>query len=99
LGAFLPLLPTVPFVILAAFCFARSNPAWERRLIEHPRFGPHIKAWRQRGAISRHGKRAALAAFAVSAVVGLVSIAFPWSLIPLAVALIGGSWIHTRPGN
>ena len=33
-GAFLPLLPTVPFLLLAAFCFAKGNPAWEQRLLE-----------------------------------------------------------------
>lgn len=97
IGTLLPLLPTVPFVILAAFCFARSSPALERRLVEHPRFGPHIRAWRSRGAISRNGKKAALVAFAVSAVFGLLFLAFPWSLIPLAAAFIGGSWIWTRP--
>ena len=63
-GLFLPLLPTVPFVLLAAFCFARSNPAWEARLLAHPTLGPHIQAWRANGSISRKGKIAAVAAFA-----------------------------------
>ena len=35
IGAFLPIMPTVPFLILAVFCFARSEPEWERRLLEH----------------------------------------------------------------
>lgn len=97
IGVLLPLLPTVPFVILAAFCFARSNPALERRLVEHPVFGGHIRAWRERGAISRKGKQAALAAFAISAVLALLLAPLPWSLAPLAAAAIGGSWIWTRP--
>src|SRR3546814_2634265 len=66
LGAFLPLLPTVPFVILAAFCFARSSPRLEAWLVTHPQFGHHIVAWREKRAISRKGKMAATAAFAVS---------------------------------
>lgn len=97
IGAFLPLLPTVPFVILAAFCFTRSSPALERRLLEHPAFGPHIRLWRERRAISRRGKRAALIAFGVSIVLALVFAPFPWSLVPIAAAAIGGTWIWRRP--
>lgn len=97
LGLALPILPTVPFVILAAFCFARSSPALERRLVEHPVFGPHIHAWRTRGAINRRGKAAAAGAFAFSAVIGLVLLDAPWSLIPAAAAAIGGTWVLTRP--
>ena len=97
LGVALPLLPTVPFVILAAFFFARGSPELERRLLDHKVFGPHIRAWRERGAISRRGKRAALAAFAFSAIVGLLFSPWPWDLVPLAAAAIGGTWIWTRP--
>ena len=97
LGLFLPLLPTVPFMILAAFCFARSSPALEARLVDHRLFGPHIRRWRERGAISRRGKKAAIVAFAFSALLALLLSPLPWSLIPVAAALIGGSWIWTRP--
>ena len=96
-GIFLPLLPTVPFMLLAAFFFARSSPRLEARILDHPRFGPHVRAWRERGAISRPGKRAALFAFAFSAVLGFVLLPFPWLLLPAAAGLIGGSWIATRP--
>jgi uncharacterized membrane protein YbaN (DUF454 family) len=64
-GIVLPLLPTVPFMLLAAFFFARSSPRLEAWIVGHRRFGPHIRAWRERGAISRAGKRAALATFPV----------------------------------
>ena len=40
-GIFVPLLPTTPFVLLAAFCFSRGSERCERWLLEHPRFGPH----------------------------------------------------------
>lgn len=96
-GAFVPLLPTVPFLILAAFCFARSSPRLEAWLVEHHRFGPHIIAWRSKGAISRRGKRAALVAFAASAGIGLLVLPFPWALIPISAAVVGGSWIWSRP--
>jgi uncharacterized membrane protein YbaN (DUF454 family) len=97
LGLLLPLLPTVPFVILAAFCFARGSPALERKLVEHRTFGPHIHAWRTRGSISRKGKSAAAAAFAASAALGFLLLDVPWSLLPAAAALIGGSWVLSRP--
>jgi hypothetical protein len=97
IGLFVPLLPTVPFVILAAFCFARSSSRLEQWLVGHQRFGPHILAWRSRGAISGAGKRAAVFAFAASAAAGLAFLALPWSLVPAAAALVGGSWILSRP--
>ena len=96
-GLFLPLLPTVPFVLLAAFAFARSNPAWERWLVEHPRFGPGIRAWREKGSISRAGKAAAVAAFAASGVAGLLMLDAPLRWLPAGIALVGSSWILTRP--
>ena len=99
IGTMLPLLPTVPFIILAAFCFARSNPALERRLTEHAVFGSHIQAWRSRGAISRKGKAAAAAAFAASAAAGLVLLDRPLAWVPLIAALAGGTWVLSRPAD
>lgn len=95
-GAFLPVLPTVPFLLLAAFCFARSNPAWERRLLAHPRWGPPIRDWRERRAISRRAKLAALATLAGSAAIAWFALAWPWLLIPLLAIAISGAWIATR---
>ena len=97
IGLFVPLLPTVPFAIFAAFCFARSSKRLEQWLIGHSSFGPHILSWRNQGAISHGGKRAALIAFAASAAAGLALFPHPWSLVPAIAALIGGSWILSRP--
>jgi uncharacterized membrane protein YbaN (DUF454 family) len=97
IGIVLPLMPTVPFMILAAFCFARSSPKFEAWLVNHPQFGPHILRWRQNGAISRKGKYAASIAFSISAIIGVIFIKMPWGLAPLAVATIGISWIWSRP--
>lgn len=95
-GVVVPLLPTVPFMLLAAFFFARGDPRLEQWLVGHPRFGPHIQAWRSRRAISRKGKVAAMICFAASAMLGLALLDAPWSFLPLAVALAGGGWIATR---
>lgn len=97
IGALLPLLPTVPFIILAAFCFARSSPQLERRLVEHPRFGHHILAWRDKGAISRRGKVAASFAFVVSILLSIVFAPWPWVMVPILAMCVTGTWIWTRP--
>lgn len=99
IGAFIPLLPTVPFLLLAAFCFGRSHPPFERWLTDHPRFGQHIRRWRERRAISRGAKRTALTMLAASAIAGLLLLAAPWSILPLLAALAAGSWIATRPDS
>ena len=96
IGVILPLLPTVPFMILAAFCFANSSPRLEAWLVDHHVFGDHIRNWRQRRAITRRGKWAATVAFVVSCVIALIFVDLPWNIIPVAAALISGSWIWTR---
>lgn len=97
IGLVLPLLPTTPFLILATFCFARSSPALEHRLLHHPTFGPHIIAWRQNRAISRKGKLAAVIALAVSAVTGFLTISPPWSFVSTSMCIILGAWLLMRP--
>jgi uncharacterized membrane protein YbaN (DUF454 family) len=97
IGIFLPLLPTVPFMLLAAFCFARSNPALEARLVADPRFGPHIRAWREHGSISRRGKTAAIISFWASALIGALFLRWPVAAIPAGVAVLGSAFILTRP--
>lgn len=97
IGIFLPLLPTVPFFILAAFAFSRSNRAWEARLLHHPRFGPSLRAWREQGVVSRKGKLAATFAFAGSIILGAVTLAMPWALVPPITAILCLSWLWTRP--
>ena len=56
IGAFLPLMPTTIFLILAVGCFARSSPRLENWLLSHPRFGGTLRAWREEGAMSNAAK-------------------------------------------
>jgi uncharacterized membrane protein YbaN (DUF454 family) len=95
-GAFLPIVPTVPFLLLAAFCFARSNPAWEQRLLDHPQYGAQLRDWRERKAISRPAKLAAIGAMSVGVGFTWLTLGWPWVLISIAVLVIAGGWIATR---
>ncbi len=99
IGIPLPLLPTVPFLILAAFCFARSSPRLENWIITHPQYGPPIVAWRENGIVSRKAKWAATAAFGFSTILGLITLAMPWALLPALVAVTCGTWLWRRPEN
>ena len=97
IGAFVPLMPTVAFLILAAFCFARSSPELEARLLNHPRYGAQLTAWRARGVVGRRAKWSATAAFAISIAIGFLTLKMPWALIPVGVSLCVGGWLWTRP--
>lgn len=98
-GAFLPVLPTVPFLVLAAACFARSSTRLETWLLSHPGFGPLLRDWRERGAIPRPAKRMSLAGTTLGFVL-FVGFSHPdWPLM-LAVAGLMGSglvYVFTRP--
>lgn len=84
-GTVLPLLPTTPFVLLSAFCFARSSPRFHAWLTTHPTFGPMLHHWHEHRAISRRAKIAATM-FMVAAV-GL-SVLFEVRPVIIAVQLV-----------
>ena len=97
IGAVLPVMPTVIFLIIAAACFANSNPKLEAKLLNHPVFGEHIVAWRRRRAITRKGKWASTLGMLGGAAFGLIFLPPPISFIGSAVAAIFIPWVWTRP--
>ncbi len=98
LGIFLPLLPTTVFLLIAAFCFARSSPRLHDWLVEHPTLGPPIINWREYRAISQRAKVLAVSTMGVVLVAGLVFGLSAWLLTLQAVVMAGAAlFIVTRP--
>jgi len=71
-GIFLPLLPTVPFYLLAAFSFSKSSERLHNWLLNHKIFGPDIRNWNEKRVIRRRAKLMSVSAMALSVVVTLV---------------------------
>ncbi|MEM8791217.1 MAG: YbaN family protein [Pseudomonadota bacterium] len=100
LGAFLPLLPTVPFLLLAAFCFARGSERFHEWLMTHPRLGPPIRDWQAHGAIRPRAKRAAMIAILASLAIPLLVGAPYWVLaIQVPILAMVSIFILTRPSG
>lgn len=59
LGAVLPLLPTTPFLLVAAWAAPKGSPRLAVWLHSHPRFGPPLRAWQQQRAVSQRAKTVA----------------------------------------
>lgn len=98
-GAFLPILPTTPFMILAAGCFARSSPRLEAWLQSHPVFGPMLRDWREWGAIPRRAKTAAVMGCAVGYALfwfGTEPTAVSGTVVALLM-LTGLAYVFSRP--
>ena len=97
IGTALPLIPTVPFLLLAAFGFARSSPRWHDWMMRHPRFGPPLRAWREHGAISRRVKIIALLSMAGGAVFSWFVVPWQFWLAQVGILLAVGAFLVTRP--
>lgn len=98
-GAFLPVLPTTPFLILAAACFAKSSRRLELWLLDHPRFGPTLREWRVRRAIPRKAKFMSLAGSSLGFLLFWLG-SNPGPLLMVAVAslmLFGVAYVFSRP--
>lgn len=101
MGIVLPVLPTTPFLLLAAACFARSSERLHAWMLRHPRFGPLLEDWEAHGAIRPSAKRAATAAILISAALTFALTRMPRiSKVAVSTTLAGVlAFIWTRPGG
>jgi len=98
LGAVLPVLPTVPFLLVAAWAGSRGWPRLETWLLEHPKHGPAIQRWRAHGAVPRRAKWFASTMMVASAAILALSTVPLWVKIavPTMMATVA-AWLWMRP--
>ncbi len=98
MGLFLPVLPTVPFILLSAWAAARSSPRLLAWLEAHPAFGPMLTEWRRGGVVRRRAKWLATLTMGASAVLMLLTLPKRWMAVLLiacmACVLV---WLWRRP--
>ncbi len=85
LGAVLPVLPTTPFILLAAFCFARSSAHFHNKLLANRVAGPIIHEWCQYRSIPRRAKRWAYILMTLSFCSSILLVPAMWQKVMLLV--------------
>lgn len=94
-GIFLPLLPTTIFWILAAGCWAKSNPKRAEQILSHPRFGQPIRIFLEHRQISRKGKCFASAGITFGYFIFLLTVNPSWAAAGIVGLILGAviAWI------
>ncbi|RNF34683.1 YbaN family protein [Paracoccus methylarcula] len=98
IGVILPVMPTVPFLLVAAWAFARSSPRLRQRILDHATYGPYVRAWQERGAIGRTAKLWAVAAMSTGVAMA-IWIGLPLWLVAMQITICAavGLYVVTRP--
>jgi len=87
LGIVLPLLPTTPFMLLAAWCFARSSPRFHHWLLWRSPFGRYLRHWQQHRAMPPGAKGRAICLIVVTFAISIALVHLWWVRILLLVML------------
>lgn len=101
IGIFLPLLPTVPFLLIALWAFAQSSQTFHDWLYHHKHFGPMLQEWSKYGTIPLKAKIMALSTMTVSALWVIFGTEADWKLLtPMVLFMgIGAGFILSRPSR
>ena len=100
-GLLLPVLPTTPFMLLAAYCFARASPRLHRRLLDSRSFGPMIREWQRHRALAWRTKLTAIVLMSATLAVSIVFFVRQPTL-QLILALLGVAlavWLYRIPSR
>jgi uncharacterized membrane protein YbaN (DUF454 family) len=100
-GLFLPVLPTTPFMLLAAACYARASGRFYLWLINHRVFGPTVREWRRHRSIPWRTKLWAIALMSATLATSIVFFVRP-VMLQAALALFGAAmavWLYRIPSR
>ena len=97
-GVVVPLLPTTPFLLVAAFAFARSSERLNNWLRQHGKFGALIDNWHRDGSIDRRTKRTAMIVIVATPLITWLLDAPLWIVAcQIAILSMSATFILTRP--
>lgn len=96
-GTILPIMPTVPFLIVAAYGFNRSSPRFHAMLMNHRVFGPQIQEWQDHRAIDPRVKAFVVVSMAIGLSISFFLLPRQWWLAQLGVLSAVAVYIVTRP--
>ncbi len=99
IGVVLPLVPTAPFVLLAAYCFSRGSKRWEDWLLGRPRLGPMIRNWRAYRIVPLAAKWMATITMSLSGVASWFYLPDAYRWIPALVLLPVAIWLWILPSR
>lgn len=101
IGVFLPVLPTTPFILLAAACYAKASERFHQKLLAHRSFGPIIREWEEYRSMPLRTKKFAVGLMSLSIAVSIWVVAdYPWAQVLLAIVGIGaGTWVWRIPSR
>lgn len=97
-GIFLPILPTTPFLLLAAFCFSRSSRRLHNYLVNHRTFGTYLSNYHNRAMTPAHKARTLVMLWlSIILTIVLIGKLIPAILLPIIAGLVSLHILRLRP--